>query len=149
MSPEELSTLFKAVREYFKVKNGQPTDAYLVKIISVITSILLLAPYDEENKNHNLVGLVWSTRKYKATNKGNLAFHSPTRPAIYDLIITDNDKPIVVWKKDITRKSRVNYYKLYAQAKLESCALILHAVDKTWVLNLKDEETLFTQVTPR
>ena len=47
MSPEELSTLFEAAQEYFEVKNGQPTDAYLVKIRSVITSILLLAPYDE------------------------------------------------------------------------------------------------------
>ena len=44
---------------------------------------------------------------------------------------------------------RVNDYKLYAKAKLEARALNLHAVDKTWVLELKDKETLFTQVTPR
>ena len=43
----------------------------------------------------------------------------------------------------------MNDYKLYVKAKLESCALILHAIDKTWVLELKDEETMFTQVTPR
>ena len=36
---------------------------------------------------------------------------------------------------------------MYAKAKLEARALILHAVDETWVLKLKDEETLFTQVT--
>ena len=59
MSPEELSTLFKAAREDFEIKNGQLTDAYLVKIRDVITSILLLSPYDVENGNHNLVGLVW------------------------------------------------------------------------------------------
>ena len=44
---------------------------------------------------------------------------------------------------------RVNDYKLYAKAKLEARALNLHAVDKTWVLELKDKETLFTQVTSR
>ena len=46
-------------------------------------------------------------------------------------------------------KARMNDYKLYAKAKLEARALILHTVDKTWVLELKDKETLFTQVTPR
>ena len=44
---------------------------------------------------------------------------------------------------------RVNNYKLYAKAKLEARALILHVVDETWFLELKDKETLFTQFTPR
>ena len=43
----------------------------------------------------------------------------------------------------------MNDYKLYAKAKLEAHALILYVVDETWVLELKDKETLFTQVTPR
>ena len=68
---------------------------------------------------------------------------------MYDPNITDNDKTAVVRKKDITRKACMNDYKLYAKAKLEACALILHAVDVTWFLKLNDEETLFTQVTPR
>ena len=59
MSPEELSTLFEAAREDFEVKNVQPTDAYIVKILAVLASILLLAPYDEEHDNHNRVGLMW------------------------------------------------------------------------------------------
>ena len=43
----------------------------------------------------------------------------------------------------------MNDYKLYAKAKLEARALILHAVNETWVLKMKDKENLFTQVTPR
>ena len=43
----------------------------------------------------------------------------------------------------------MNNYKLFAKAKLKARALILHAVDETWVLELKDEETLFTQFIPR
>ena len=89
------------------------------------------------------------TSKYKATHQGNLAFHSPTRPAIYDPTITNDEKPAKVRKKEITWKAHVNDYKLYAKAKLEARAMILHAFDETWVLKLKDEETLFTQVTPR
>ena len=46
MSLEEMATLFESARENFEVENGQPTDAYLVKISTVVTSILLLAPYD-------------------------------------------------------------------------------------------------------
>ena len=46
-------------------------------------------------------------------------------------------------------KARVNDYKLFAKTKLEACTLIIHAVNETWVLELKDEENLFTQVTPR
>ena len=47
MSPEETSTLFEAAREDFEAKKGQLTKTYLVKIRAIITSILLLAPYDE------------------------------------------------------------------------------------------------------
>ena len=129
MSSEEPSTFFEATQEDFKVENVQPTDAYLVKIRAVVTSILLLATYDEEHGNHNLFGLVWSTSKYKATYQGNLAFHSPTRPEIYDPTITDDDKPVVVRKKEITWKAHVIDYKLYSKANLEARTLILHAVD--------------------
>ena len=45
--------------------------------------------------------------------------------------------------------ARVNNYKMFDKAKLKACVLILHAVDETWVIELKDEETLFTQVNPR
>ena len=58
MSPEELSTIFEAAQEDFEVEKCQPTDAYLVKIRAIITSILLNAPYDKNNRNQNLVGLV-------------------------------------------------------------------------------------------
>ena len=105
MSPEELYTLFEAAQEDFEVKNCHPTDAYLVKIRAVITSILLLAPYNEEHGNHNLVSIVCLTSKYKATHQGNLVFHSPTRPAVYDPTILDDDKPTFFWKKEITWKS--------------------------------------------
>ena len=58
MFPEELYALFEAARETFEVENGQPTDAYLVKIMAVIIYILLLAPYYEEKEDHNIVGLI-------------------------------------------------------------------------------------------
>ena len=92
---------------------------------------------------------MWSTSKYKLTHQGNLAFHSRTRPAVYDSTISDDDKPSVIQKKEITCKARMNEYKMFSKAKLETCALILRAFNKTSVLELKDEETLFTQVTPR
>ena len=149
MSPKELYTLFEAAREEFEVENGQPTEAYLIKIKVALTSILLLAPYNEEHGNHNLVSLVCLKSKYKSTRQGNLAFHRPTRPAVYDPTILEEDKPAVVRKKEISWKERMNNYKLFAKAKLEARALILHVVDETWVLELKDEETLFTEFTRR
>ena len=90
---------------------------------------------------------MWSTSKYKATHQGNLAFHSPTRPAVYNSTISEDEKPSVVRKKEATWNACVNNYKLFDKATLEACALILHAVDKMWFLELKDEETLFTHVT--
>ena len=104
MSPEELSTLFEAARENFEVKNGQTTNVYRVKIRSVITSVLILTPYDKENGNKNLMGLIWSTSKYMATHQGGLDFHRPTRPEIYDPIITDDDKHAVIRKKKLHGK---------------------------------------------
>ena len=35
---------------------------------------------------------------------------------------------------------------MYAKVKLEARAFILNAVDETWVLELKDKETLFAAV---
>ena len=64
-------------------------------------------------------------------------------------MISDDDKLAAIRKKEITRKARVNDYKLFAKAKIEACAQILHAVDETWVLEQKDKENLFTQVTLR
>ena len=58
---EEISMLFEAAIETFEVDNGRSTDAYLVKTRAVITCILLLAPYDEEKVDHNIVGLIWCT----------------------------------------------------------------------------------------
>ena len=78
-----------------------------------------------------------------------MAFHSPKRPAAYDPTILDDDKPAVIRKKEITCKARVNDYKLFAKANLKARALIFHAVNKTWVLELKEHETLFTKVTLR
>ena len=69
MSPEELSTLFEAARENFEVENVQPADTHLVKIRAAIASIILRAPYDKDNGNQNLVGLICSTRKYMATHQ--------------------------------------------------------------------------------
>ena len=77
MLSEELSTLFEATREDFEVENGQPTDVYLIKVRAVITSILLLTPYNEKHGNHNLIGLVWLTSKYKATTKETWLSISP------------------------------------------------------------------------
>ena len=95
MLSEELSTLFEAARETFEVENGQPKNAYLVNIRAVITSFLLLAPYDKDKGDHNLVVLIWSTSKYMATHRG-VAFSRPTRPAIYNPSIADADKTDVV-----------------------------------------------------
>ena len=46
-------------------------------------------------------------------------------------------------------KACVDDYNLFAKAKLEAREIILHAVNEMWVLELKDEETLFTQITLR
>ena len=132
-------------RETSEVKNGQTTDAILFKIRVVIISILLFAPYDEDKGDQNLVGLIWLASKYMATHKG-ISFSSPTSPVMYDPIIADDKKTAFVRKKEITWRACVTYYKIFAKAKLKAQAFILHAFDKTCVLELKDEETLFTAV---
>ena len=140
--------VFEAARKTFEVKNGQPTDAYLVKIRAFVISILLLAPYEKDKGYPNIVGLIWSTFKYMATH-GGVAFSSPTMLAIYNLSIADDKKTAVVRKKEITWRACVTDYKTFAKAKLKAQAFILHNFDKTWVVELKDEETLFAAVSPK
>ena len=91
--------------------------------------------------------LIWSMSKYMATHRG-VAFPSPTMPEIYDPSIADDNKTAVVRKKEITRRACVVDYNIFAKAKLKAQAFILHTVDKTWVLELKDEDTLFKAVSP-
>ena len=43
----------------------------------------------------------------------------------------------------------MNDYKLHTKSNIEAHALIIHMVDETWVLKLKNKETLFTPVTLR
>ena len=55
--------------------------------------------------------------KYMATH-GGVAFSSPTRPAIYNPSIADDDKIAVVRKKEITWRARVTDYNIFAKAKI-------------------------------
>ena len=120
MSPEEISKVFEVALENFGVKPRQSTDAYLVKIMAVITSILQVAPNDEEKGGHDLVGLIWSPKKYRVSHVS--LFSTPTRPEIYDPSITDDKKPAVVLKKEVMWKTSVSDFKMYAREKLKARA---------------------------
>ena len=80
---------------------------------------------------------------------GDVDLSIPMRPEIYDPSIEEDEKTVIFCKKEIIWRARVADYNIFAKAKFEEQAFIIHAVDETWTLDLKDEETLFTAVSPK
>ena len=102
---DEISTLFFKSLENFEPISAQPTDSDLVEICKILSQILLVIPYDEENGIHNLVGLTQDTIMY-ATDY-TAAFRCPRNPEIYDMSIKDDEKAPVRSRKRAIYKVRI------------------------------------------
>ena len=108
---DEISTLFFKSLENFEPISGQPTDSDLVEICKILSQILLVIPYDEENGIHNLVGLIQDTTTY-ATDY-TTAFLFPKKPADYDASIMYDKKAPIRAKKEAIRKAHLQYLTTY------------------------------------
>ena len=83
--PDGISTLFAEALDKSGPISGQPTEYHLAELRKLISQILLVIPYDEENGIHNLVSLIQYTTTHAADYTA--AFQRPQNPATYNVSI--------------------------------------------------------------
>ena len=147
MSPEEIVAKFVEAADLFEPIQGQPSDIDITLVRKVLTPILLQIPYDEAEAKDDLISIILGDVKYTA--KYGQAFSPPQRVGAYDTSLPDDAKPVVRAKYEARWRAKRLDQNTYETARRETTSFILKAVEDTWVRELKDPETFYTDVSPR
>ena len=77
------------------------------------------------------------------------AFPEPTRVGAYDLEIDDNATAVVRARLEAAHKARRADRATYDTAQRETSQFVLAVFADTWVQEIRDPETIYTEVDPR
>ena len=111
-----------------------------------IAPLLLQIPYEERGGTHNLIGIIREKPAY--LKRYGEAFPEPTRVGAYDLEIDDDTTAVVrAWLKAAHKARRANRA-TYDTARQETTQFMLAVVADTWVCELRDPATIYTEVDP-
>ena len=94
---------------------------------------------------HNILGLVMYKEYYK--QRSCTKFPTPTKPA-YDKTIPNNVTNLDRSKAEAVHTAKIADYELLAAAEHETRDFILTVVDDTWVHELREPFTFYTDVAP-
>ena len=147
MTPKDIVEKFSHSLEQFELITGQPFDTDLTRIWEVIAPLLLQILYDETGVVHNLIGLVRPEAAY--ITRYGAAFLEPRRITSYDFSINDDATAIVHAHIEAAHKAKRPPLATYETAQRETTQFILAAADDTWVREIRDTETLYTDVAPK
>jgi len=146
MRPDAVTLLFKEVFNIFPPLEGKPTDDDLLAIREALLPILMVIPFDAVGGIHSLTALLMDEAKY-ATAHGGHKFVRPVRLPLYDKLIADDAQTVVHVRAEAAHKSKLEDYNNY-EATERGCAKFLRdVVNEVWYNDLKDAETIYTQVT--
>ena len=145
MLSDNISTLFDEALNKLERISGHPTDSHLTEICKILSQILLVVPYDEENGVHNLVRNIQDQTTYTA--EYTVAFPRTSKPAIYDTSIDKNEKAPIHAQKEAIHKARCSNFTTFEAADLEDKKFIPSRVENTWFQELKRANTCYTLVT--
>ncbi len=146
MTPKAITSALTAAQALFLPIDGQPSNDDLVRLSDTILPIFLKATYVHVNGVHNLWGLVASADCY--LHHYGAPFACPaTRPACYDPAITAEASHIncVCAKTDWT--ALLQDYEAYEAAECGVKVFIETIVNDTWICNLCNPETFYSNVT--
>ena len=147
MTPDEIVANFLAALDNFEPITDQPSDFDLTRLRGAIAPLLLQIPYDETGGTHNLIGIIWEKPAY--LKRYGEAFPKPTRVGAYDLEF-DDDATAVVWTRlKAAHMARRADRATYDTARWETTQFVLAFVADTYVRELRDPETIYTEVDPR
>ena len=118
-----------------------------MRIREVMAPFLLQIPYDETGAVYNLIGLIRTEEAY--TTRYGAAFLEPTRVGAYNATIDDDSTAVVYARTEAVHKAKRADRATYETARRETAQFIFAVVEDTWVRELQDTETLYTNVAPK
>jgi hypothetical protein len=143
MTPTALALALATATSAFLPIARQPTDGNLVHINA---PILLKITYDRANGVQNLWGLIADADRY--LHHYGLAFVRPaTRPAVYDPDIVEGASRVERTRAEASWAAHIQDYQAYEVVEAGVKAFIEAVVKDTWIRDLRDPETFYSNVT--
>jgi hypothetical protein len=146
MTPKAITSALAAAQVLFLPIDGQPSNDNLVCLSNAILAILLKSTYDCINGIHNLWGLVANADRY-LHHYGAPLVCPATRLTCYDPVINAEAS----WVDHVCTKTalatKIQDYKAYEAAEHGIKVFNKAVVQDTWIHNLRDPETFFSNLT--
>ena len=118
-----------------------------MRLGEAVAPLLLQILYDKTGAVHNLIGLIRPEAAY--VDRYGKAFPEPTRVGAYDANIDDNATSVVRARSEAAHKAKRVDCATYETARRETTQFVLAVVDDTWVPELRDSNSLYTEVAPK
>ena len=147
MTPDEIVAKFATVVDHLESITEQPLDTNLTRLREAIAPLLLQIPYDETGGKDNLIGIIRSKTAY--VKRYGEAFPEPKRVGAYNLEIDDNATAVVWARQEVAHKARRAERATFETARREMKQFLLAVVADTWVRELRDPDTIYTEVAPK
>ena len=146
MIPEEIVSKFATALDNFESITEQPSDTNLTRLREAVAPLLLQILYDETGGEHNLIRLI--RLKLADVARYGKAFPETKRFVAYDLDIDDDATAVVRARQEAAQKARRADCATYETAQQERTQFVLAVVADTWVRELQDPDTIYTEVGP-
>ena len=146
MTPTALALALATATSAFLPIAGQPNDNDLVRINNALAPILQKVTYDRANGIQNLWGLIADADRY--LHHYGLAFARPaTCPAVYDPAIAEGASRVERTRAEAAWAARIQDYEAYEAAEAGVKTFIKAVDEDTWIRDLRNPETFYSNVT--
>ena len=147
MTPDEIVAKFLAALDHFEPILDQPSDTDLTRPRESVAPLLLQIPYNETGGTHNLIGIIRAKPAY--LKRYGEAFPEPKRVGAYTLEIDDDAPAVIRARLEAAHKARRTDRATFDTVRHETTQFVLAVVADTWVRELRDPDTIYTEVDPR
>ena len=146
MTPEEIVKKFAHALDNFELITRQLSDTDLTRLWEAIAPLLQQIPNDETGAVHNLIGLIRPKAAYVARYGETIP--NPKRVGAYDPNIDDGNTAVVRAILEAAHKAKRADRDTFETARQETTQYVLAVVADTWVRELRDMYSLYTEVDP-
>ena len=144
MTPEEIVAKFAHSLENFKPIVIQLSDSDFTRIREAISPLLLHIQYNKTGAVNNLISLILPEAAYVA--RYGEAFPEPIRVGAYDKTIGNDATSVVRARTEAAHKAKRADRATYETVRRETTQFVLAVVADTWVRELRDTKTIYTEV---
>ena len=147
MTPEVIVSKFTHSLKNFDPIVGQPSNSDLTRLQETVSPLPIQILYDETGAVHNLIGLILPEAAY--VSRYGEAFPKPKRVRAYDNTIDNNATSVVCARTEAAHKAKRVDHTTYETARRETTQFVPTVVADTWVRELRDADSIYTEVSPK